>query len=113
MLAIHTKRDWPAGEIGVPHLPSRLELRSGLPSRSGGKSDESRRYSEWNVQRLLTQFETDSISEDSHADGEGWTASVDTIGPRIETHWSRILYYDLFDADRDQHHEGRKGPLMQ
>ena len=51
------------------------------------------------MQSLLRQFETDSIPDDAGVAGEGRTASVDSIGPRIETHWTRIFYHDLFNAE--------------
>ena len=51
------------------------------------------------MQSLLRQFETDSIPDDAGVAGEGRTASVDSIGPRIETHWTRIFYRDLFNAE--------------
>lgn len=53
------------------------------------------------MQRLLTKLETDSIPDDTGAAGVARTASVDWIGPRVETHWTRIFYYDLFDAERE------------
>ena len=53
------------------------------------------------MQRLLTRFETDSIPDEPRAASVGRTASVDSIGPRVETHWTRILYGDLFNAERE------------
>jgi len=53
------------------------------------------------MQRLLTKLETDSNSDDTGAAGAGRTASVDWRGPHVETHWTRILYGDLFNDERE------------
>jgi uncharacterized protein YjiS (DUF1127 family) len=53
------------------------------------------------MQRLLTRLETDSTLDEPGAAGVGRTASVESIGPRVETHWTRVLYRDLFNAGRE------------
>jgi hypothetical protein len=94
--AKHKKQKWPPGEISVPHSPDRLHSNPGFSEIQSATARRGWQFSDTQSIHGDSSALADVMRDNAPDSGRDGQPTGNAVMPPLDTHWSRIFYYDLF-----------------